>query len=148
MQVILLEKIDNLGDLGDQVKVKSGYGRNYLIPSGKAAPATQENVAKFEARRAELQQIAGQTLVEAQARGEALQGLSVSIAAKAGDEGKLYGSVGTGDIAHAITEAGVAIERHEVRMPTGPFRELGEYTVDIHLHADVTVAVGVAVVAE
>lgn len=148
MQVILLEKIDNLGDLGDQVKVKSGYGRNFLIPSGKAAPATQENVAKFEARRAELQQTAEQSLADAQARGEALQGLSVSISAKAGDEGKLYGSVGTGDIANAITEAGVAIERHEVRMPTGQFRELGEYVVDIHLHADVTVPVGVTVVAE
>lgn len=148
MQVILLEKIDNLGDLGDQVKVKSGYGRNYLIPSGKAAPATEENLAKFKVRRAELQQVAGQSLAEARARGEALQGLSVSIVAKAGDEGKLYGSVGTGDIAEAITEAGVAIERHEVRMPTGSFRALGDYMVDIHLHADVTVPVGVTVVAE
>jgi large subunit ribosomal protein L9 len=148
MQVILLEKIDNLGNLGDQVKVKPGYGRNYLIPSGKATPATAENLAKFEARRAELQNLAEQSLAEATARGEALQGLSVTITAKAGEENKLYGSVGTGDIANAITEAGVKIERHEVRLPGGAFRELGEYQVDIHLHADVTVSVGVAVVAE
>lgn len=148
MQVLLLEKIDNLGNLGDQVKVKSGYGRNYLIPSGKAAPATPENIAKFETRRAELQKAAEESLAEARARGEALQGLSVTIPAKSGEEGKLCGSVGTGDIAQAITEAGVAVERHEVRLPTGPFHELGEYQVDIHLHADVTIPVVVTVTAE
>ncbi|MBZ0073025.1 MAG: 50S ribosomal protein L9 [Thiohalobacteraceae bacterium] len=136
MQVILLEKVENLGNLGDQVRVRSGYGRNFLIPKGKATPATPDNIARFEARRAELEKTAAEALAAAAARKAGLEGMRVTIAAKAGDEGKLFGSIGTTDIAHAVTEAGQVVERHEVRLPEGPFRTLGEFEVELHLHTD------------
>ena len=148
MQVILLEKVENLGNLGDQVKVRSGYGRNFLIPKGKATAATPGNIARFEARRAELEKAAAEAQAAATARKSGLDGLSVTIAAKAGDEGKLFGSVGTGDIAHAVTAAGQPVERHEVRLPEGPFRALGEFEVMLHLHTDVNATIKLIIVAE
>jgi large subunit ribosomal protein L9 len=148
MEVILLEKIENLGVMGERVKVKPGYGRNFLIPQGKAAAATPENIAAFEARRAELEQTAADALARAQARRDQLAGLIIRLSAKAGDEGKLFGSVGTGDIAHAVTAAGVTIERHEVRLPEGPLRQVGEHPVQLHLHSDVNVEIQVVVEAE
>lgn len=148
MQVILLEKVENLGNLGDQVKVRAGYGRNFLIPQGKATAATTDNVARFEQRRAELEKAAAEALGAAEARKAGLEGLSVSIAAKAGDEGKLFGSIGTGDIAAAVTAAGQVIERHEVRLPEGPLRALGEYDIDLHLHTDVNATIKLIIVAE
>jgi large subunit ribosomal protein L9 len=137
MEVILLEKVENLGSLGDRVNVKPGYGRNFLIPSGKATPATEEHIKAFEARRAELEKAAAEVLDEAEARRDRLQDMTVTVQAKAGDEGKLFGSVGTADIAEAITAAGVEVERSEVRLPEGAFRQLGEYQVQLHLHSDV-----------
>lgn len=148
MQVILLEKVENLGNLGDQVKVRSGYGRNFLIPQGKATAATAVNIARFEERRAELEKAAADALGAAMARKAGLDGLTVTIAAKAGDEGKLFGSVGTGDIAHAVTAAGQPVERHEVRLPEGPFRALGEFEVMLHLHTDVNATIKLIIVAE
>lgn len=148
MEVILLEKVENLGNLGDRVKVRSGYGRNFLIPSGKATPATEEHIKAFEARRAELEKAAADALATAEARREQLAGMSVTIKAKAGDEGKLFGSVGTTDIAEAITAAGVEVERSEVRLPEGAFRQIGEYSVPLHLHTDVNVEITVVVEAE
>lgn len=148
MQVILLEKVENLGNLGDQVKVRSGYGRNFLIPQGKATAATPVNIARFEERRAELEKAAAAALGAATARKAGLDALTVTIAAKAGDEGKLFGSVGTGDIAHAVTAAGQPVERHEVRLPEGPFRALGEYEVMLHLHTDVNATIKLIIVAE
>jgi large subunit ribosomal protein L9 len=148
MEVILLEKIDNLGTLGDRVKVKPGYGRNYLLPQGKAAPATPENIAEFEARRAELEKAAAESLAAAEARRDRLTDMTLTITAKAGEEGKLFGSVGTSDIADAINAAGVEVERHEVRLPAGAFRQTGEYDVDLHLHSDVNVTIKLVIVAE
>lgn len=148
MEVILLEKVENLGALGDKVKVKAGYGRNYLIPGGKATPATAENIAAFEARRAELEKQAAEALAVAEQRKSALEKLSITITAKAGDEGKLFGSVGPADIADAVTAAGVAVEKKEVRMPTGPIRIAGEHEIGIHLHTDVNTTLNVTVVAE
>ncbi|MCD6061453.1 MAG: ribosomal protein [Moraxellaceae bacterium] len=148
MEVILLEKIKNLGALGTKVKVKPGYGRNFLIPQGKAVPATEKNVADFEARRAELERKANEQLGDAQARGERISALAVVIAAKAGDEGKLFGSVGTRDIAEAISKLGEAVDKSEVRLPTGALRSTGDYDIDLQLHPEVTVAVKVTVVAE
>lgn len=149
MEVILLDKVRNLGNLGDKVKVRNGYGRNYLIPRGKAVLATAENVAKFEARRAELEKAAAAELAEAQARAEKLAALGeVTITAKAGEEGKLFGSVGTADIAEAITTAGVAVAKAEVKLPEGPLRHVGEYSIELVLHSDVTQAITVKVVAE
>lgn len=148
MEVILLEKVENLGSLGDKVRVKSGYGRNFLIPSGKATPATEESLKAFEERRAELEKVAADTLAAAEARREKLDGMTVTVTSKAGDEGKLFGSVGTSDIAHAITEAGVAVERNEVRLPEGAFRQLGEFEVQVHLHSDVNATVTLVVAAE
>ena len=148
MEVILLEKIEHLGGMGDRVRVKPGYGRNYLIPKGKAAPATAENIAMFEARRAELEQAAAESLARAQARCDQLAGLVITLSAKAGDEGKLFGSVGTADIAHAITDAGVSIERHEIRLPNGPLRQVGEHDVLLHLHSDVNAEIKLVVEAE
>ena len=148
MEVILLEKVDNLGSLGDMVKVKSGYGRNFLIPTGKAVFATAENRAKFEAHRAELEAAAGEVLVAAKKRQQALDGMTVTIASKVGEEGKLFGSVGTVDIAEAVTSAGVKISKQEVRMPTGPIRQTGEYTIDLHLHPEVNARVKILVVPE
>jgi len=148
MEVILLEKIEHLGAMGDRVKVKPGYGRNYLIPKGKAESATAENIAAFEARRAELEKAAADALAGAQARRDQLDGFVVRVSAKAGDEGKLFGSVGTLDIAHAIADAGVKVERHEIRLPDGPLRNVGEHPVQLHLHSDVNVEINVVVEAE
>ena len=148
MNVILLEKIANLGDLGDSVKVKAGYGRNFLIPQGKAVPATPDNVEKFEARRAELEKSAAEKLSTAEARKDAISNLTITIAQKAGDEGKLFGSVGTSDIAHAISEAGVPVEKREIRLPTGAIRQIGDYTIEVELHSDVIAEISVNVVAE
>ncbi len=148
MEVILLEKVENLGNLGDRVNVKPGYGRNFLIPGGKATPATEEHIKAFEARRAELEKAAAEQLTTAEARRDRLAELSVTIKAKAGEEGKLFGSVGTGDIAEAVNAAGVAIERHEVRLPEGAFRQIGEYQVAIHLHTDVNAEITLVIEAE
>jgi len=147
MNVILLEKVHNLGALGETVKVKAGYGRNFLIPKGMAVPATGDNVTKFEARRAELEKTAAEKLATAEARKDALMKVSVTITQKAGDEGKLFGSVGTGDIASAITDAGVAVEKKEVRLPAGAIRQTGEHTVSIELHGDVVADVVINVAA-
>lgn len=148
MEVILLEKIHNLGELGDQVRVKPGYGRNYLIPKGKAVPATSENITQFEARREELERVQRDALGKAEARAAALNEVSVTIARKAGEEGKLYGSVGTQDIADAVTGAGFELAKQEVRLPHGPYRMTGEYEVELQFHADVTGRVKVIVVSE
>ena len=149
MDIILLDKIANLGGLGDQVSVKAGYARNFLFPQGKAVPATKDNVAKFEARRAELEAKIAEALTAAQARADQLAALeAVTIASPAGDEGKLFGSVGTRDIADAITAAGVAVTKAEVKLPTGTLRELGEYDIDVQLHSEVTATAKVVIVAE
>jgi len=145
MDIILLEKIDNIGGIGDQVKVKSGYARNYLIPQGKATLATPENIAKFESIRTELETKAAGELAEAQARAAKVEGQVVRIKAQAGAEGKLFGSVGTIDIANACSEFDADIERSEVRLPDGPLRILGEHEVELHLHADVNVTLKVIV---
>lgn len=145
MEVILMEKVANLGGLGDTVRVRAGYGRNYLIPQGKARPATAENVAYLEAQRAELERKAAEELAAAQARAGQVNAQPVSIAANVGEEGKLFGSIGPQDIADALTAAGVEVGRHEVRMPDGPIRAVGEYTVEVHLHADVNATVNVDV---
>ncbi len=150
MEVILLEKVVNLGNLGDQVNVKPGYGRNYLIPGGKAVMATADNVAAFEARRAELEAKAAEAVAAAQARADKLAAIDggVTIAANAGDEGKLFGSIGAADIADALNAAGGDVDKSEVKLPEGPLRAIGEYSIDVQLHTDVTQAVTVNVVAE
>src|SRR5690606_1966265 len=148
MEVILLEKVENLGNLGDLVKVKPGYARNYLLPKGKAKRATPENIAEFEARRAELERLAAEALAAAQNRKAQLEGLEVTIPVKAGEEGRLFGSIGTAAIAEAITKAGVEVKRQEVRMPEGPIRVIGEYEITLHLHSDVDAVVKVNVVNE
>lgn len=148
MQVILLEKVHNLGNLGDKVKVKPGHGRNYLIPQGKAVPATATNVAKFEARRAELEKAAQETLKAGQVRADALKEVVVTILAKAGDEGKLFGSVGTRDIADAITAKGVSVLKSEILLPNGVIRQVGDYEIGVQLHSDIRVDVKVSVVAD
>jgi large subunit ribosomal protein L9 len=148
MEIILLQKVANLGNIGDRVKVKAGYGRNFLLPQGKATLATADNIAKFEARRSELEHAAGEELGKAQARATKLQGFKLSLTAKAGGEGKLFGSVGTSDIAEATRKAGFDVERSEVRLPQGPIRQAGEHIVHLHLHTDVTVDLPVTIVAE
>ncbi|SET02965.1 MULTISPECIES: 50S ribosomal protein L9 [Marinobacter] len=148
MEVILLEKVANLGSLGDKVKVKSGYGRNFLLPYGKAVAATADNLKAFEERRAELEKAAADKLAAAQSRAEALEGQSFTISSKAGDEGKLFGSIGVRDIADAITAGGTEVEKSEVRLPEGPIRVTGEYEIELQLHTDVTVTVQLAVVAD
>ena len=148
MEVILLEKIHKLGDLGQQVRVKPGYGRNYLIPNGKAIPATAANIAKFEARRAELEMAQQDTQARATTRAAAMADLTVTITRRAASEGKLYGSVGTIDIAEAVTATGNELLKQEVRLPEGPFRMTGEHKVDLQLHADVVVTITVNIVAE
>lgn len=148
MNVILLEKINRLGVLGDTVSVKAGFGRNYLIPQGKALPATEANIAMFEERRAELEKNAADALAAATARGEELNGKEVVIVRKAGDEGRMFGSVNNQDVADALTAAGHQVEKREVRMPEGAIRELGEYDIELHLHTDVNVNVKVMVEAE
>jgi large subunit ribosomal protein L9 len=148
MELILLQKVANLGNIGDRVKVKSGFGRNFLLPKGKATLATPANVARFEARRAELEKVAGEELGAASQRATALKDFRLTIAAKAGSEGKLFGSIGTADIAEAATRAGIHLARSEVRLPGGPLRMVGEHVVHVHLHADVDTPVTVVVVAE
>jgi len=149
MEVILLEKIGKLGELGDKVNVKAGYGRNFLIPQGKAVPATEDNVAKFEARRSELESAAAETVAAAEVRAGQLEELgAIVITANAGEEGKLFGSIGTRDIADAVTAAGVEINKAEVRLPEGALRDLGEYEVVVHLHSDVDSTVTLHVVQE
>jgi large subunit ribosomal protein L9 len=148
MEVILLEKVANLGNLGDKVSIKSGYGRNYLIPQGKAVAATAKKIAEFEVRRAELEQAAIEKLKAAQVRANALSRLEIIIAHKAGDEGRLFGSVGTHNIAEAITSAGVPVEKQEVRLPHGAIRHIGEYDIDITVHTDVVATLVIKVTAE
>jgi large subunit ribosomal protein L9 len=148
MEVILLEDIANLGDLGDQVSVKSGYGRNYLIPQHKAVPATKENIKAFEERRAELQRIAEEKLAAAKVRAEKVNALDITLTVKAGDEGKLFGSVTVRDITEAASERGVEIENSEIRLPEVPIRELGEYEVDVQLHPEVSAVLKLGVIAE
>ena len=148
MQVILLQKVANLGNIGDRVKVRSGYGRNFLLPQGKATLATPENIARFEARRAELEKAAREHLQSAGERAEAMKEFKLTIPAKAGTEAKLFGSIGTADIAEACTRQGFKIERSEVRLPSGPLRTLGEHLVNLHLHADVDVPLAVSIVPE
>ena len=148
MEVILLQKVANLGNIGDKVKVKPGYGRNFLLPSGKAALATAANLKKFEERRTELERAAADSLTSAQSRAKKLEGFKLELQAKAGTEGKLFGSVGTADIAEALTKAGIEVERSEVRLPGGPIRLVGEHHVKLHLHTDVEIDVPVHVTAE
>jgi len=148
MDVILLTKVANLGTIGDRVKVKSGYGRNFLLPKGKATLATPENVKKFEARRAELEKIAREQLKDAESRAEAFKEFKLAITAKAGTEGKLFGSIGTADIAEACTKAGHKVARSEVRLPTGPLRMVGEHMITLHLHTDIDVQLPVVITGE
>ena len=148
MNVILLESVENLGGIGDLVKVKPGYGRNYLLPQGKAALATPENMKAIEARRAELEKAEAEELAKAKERAKAFENLEVVIHANAGAEGKLFGSVGPIDIVEALAAVQVEIERAEVRMPEGPVQEVGEYPIGVHLHSDVDVEVLVKVVGE
>ncbi|HTC15595.1 MAG TPA: 50S ribosomal protein L9 [Steroidobacteraceae bacterium] len=148
MEVILLQKVANLGNIGDRVKVRSGFGRNFLLPQGKATLATPDNVARFEARRAELEHHAREQLTSAEERAAALKEFKLTLQAKAGTEGKLFGSIGTSDIAEALSRANFKIERSEVRLPEGPLRMLGEHTVTLHLHADIDVPLQVAIVPE
>jgi large subunit ribosomal protein L9 len=148
MELILLQKVANLGNIGDRVRVKSGYGRNFLLPAGKATLATAENVKRFETRRAELLARANDELSQATARAEAFKDFKLTITAKAGTEGRLFGSVGTADIAEHSTKAGHALARSEVRLPGGPLRVVGEHNVQLHLHADINIELPVIIVAE
>ncbi len=147
MEVILLEKMGRLGGLGSKVNVRAGYGRNYLIPFGKAVPATAENIAAFETRRAELEKAAADRLAKAQARAAELNEKAITIAGNAGDEGKLFGSIGARDIAEAITAAGIEVNKSEVRLPEGAIRQTGEFEIDVQLHSDVTATIKLNVVA-
>ncbi|MDG4598200.1 MAG: 50S ribosomal protein L9 [Candidatus Contendobacter sp.] len=148
MEIILLEKVTSLGVLGDRVKVKPGYARNFLIPRGKATEATAANLARFEARRAELERIAAESLAKARARAEQLAELIVTLSVKTGSEGRLFGSVGPADIANAVSAAGIELQKQEVRLPTGSIRQIGEYDVDLHLHGEVRTQIRVNVIAE
>jgi large subunit ribosomal protein L9 len=148
MDVILFESVPNLGTVGDTVRVKPGYARNYLIPQGKAVPATPENRAEVESRRADLEKHEAEVLSAARAKAEGLTGLEVTIARKAGEEGKLFGSVGTVDIVEAIGEQGIALARHNVQLPEGALRQVGGFDIEIRLHPEVQVTVRVDVVAE
>jgi len=148
MDVILLEKVENLGAIGDQVNVRSGYGRNFLLPRGKATLATPANIALFEARRAELEKKEADELKAAQERATRASALDIKLSARAGTEGKLFGSLGTADIAEACTAAGVPVKRSEVRLPQGPIRTIGQHEIELHLHSDVNAVVKITVVAE
>ena len=148
MEVILLQKVANLGNVGDRVKVRSGFGRNFLLPQGKATLATPENITRFETRRAELERAAREHLTSAAERAEAMKDFKLTVQAKAGTEGKLFGSIGTSDIAEAVTRAGFHLERSEVRLPNGPLRMLGEHLISLHLHADIDVPLHVTIIAE
>ncbi|MEI7839795.1 MAG: 50S ribosomal protein L9 [Methylococcaceae bacterium] len=148
MEIILLEKIANLGSLGDKVTVKNGYARNYLIPQRKAVVASAKKIAEFEVRRTELEKAANEKLLAAQSRAEVLGKLQIVIAHKAGDEGRLFGSIGTHAIADAIAKAGVAVDKSEIRLPHGTIRHLGDFEVHVHLHADVNAVCAVKITAE
>lgn len=148
MELILLEKVQNVGDLGDTVTVKPGFGRNYLLPQGKAVPATKENVARFEAQRAELEKTAQEKLADAEKRAESLTGLVVRIAANASEEGKLYGSIGPREVSNALADAGHEVEKAEVIMSEGPVRFTGEFEINLQLHADVESQIKLVVEAE
>lgn len=148
MEVILLDKVGKLGNVGDSVSVKAGFGRNFLIPQGKAIMATPTNIAEFEARRSELEMAAADKKVSAEARASKLDGLTVTITANAGDEGKLFGSIGARDIAEAISAAGVPVSKSEVKLPEGTLREVGEFEISIQLHVDVNQDVTITVEAE
>jgi len=147
MNVILLENVENLGRIGDLVKVKAGFGRNFLLPQGKAALATPENMKQVEARRAELEKAAAEELNKAKDRAKAIDGVELEIVANAGTEDKLFGSVGPVDIAEAFAAVQIEVERSEVRMPDGPIHELGEFEIGVHLHSDVNATVTVRVVS-
>ena len=146
MDVILLEKVQNLGNIGDQVKVRGGYGRNFLVPQGKAVPASDENVKIFEEKKAELEAKAAEKLAAAETRAEQLKEVAVQITSKAGDEGKLYGSIGTRDIADAIVSAGVEVSKNEINMPEGVIRNIGDFEINVQLHPDVSVKLNVSVI--
>ncbi|MCH8060789.1 MAG: 50S ribosomal protein L9 [Proteobacteria bacterium] len=148
MNIILLDNIENLGNIGDLVKVKAGYGRNFLIPQGKATLATPENMKAIDSRRAELEQAAAEELASANDRAKTINGMELVITANAGSEGKLFGSVGPIDIVQAFGNVQVEVERSEVRMPDGPIHELGEFAIGVHLHTDVNAEVTIRVVAE
>ncbi|MEX2488372.1 MAG: 50S ribosomal protein L9 [Pseudomonadales bacterium] len=148
MEVILLQDVGNLGELGDKVNVKAGYGRNYLIPQHIAVPATRENLAAFEERRAELQRIADEKLAEAKTRAEQINGLDITLTVKAGEEGKLFGSVTVRDIAEAAVKRGVEIDNSEINLPEGPIRALGEYEIDVQVHPEVDAVLKLGVIAE
>ncbi|MDH4096146.1 MAG: 50S ribosomal protein L9 [Betaproteobacteria bacterium] len=148
MQVILMEKVTNLGNLGDVVKVKDGFARNFLIPQGKAKRATEANLKAFEARRADLEKAQAEQLAKAQERGGKLDGLTLQIAQKAGVDGRLFGSVTNYDIVEALAKQGHEVERSQVRMPAGPLKQVGEYSIQVQLHADVVVTVTVSVLGE
>jgi len=148
MEVILFEKIDRLGSIGDLVNVKAGFARNFLLPQGKAKVATDANKAEIESRRAELEKVAADTLAVAEKRRDQIEGMAVSITAKSGTEGKLFGSIGNMDIAAALAEAGVEVEKRDVRLPDGPLRQAGEYEIVLHLHADVNAVAKVTIIGE
>jgi large subunit ribosomal protein L9 len=148
VDVILLTKVGHLGDLGEKVSVRPGYGRNYLIPSGRAVAATAANLKAFEEQRAKLEEEAAESLAAAESRREVLDGLTLTVVRKAGDEGKLFGSVGTQDIAAAVQEMGIALERQEIRLPVSPFRATGRYEVTLHLHVDVNATIKLEIIAE
>ena len=148
MQVILMEKVANLGNLGDVVKVKDGYARNFLIPHGKAKRATEENLKAFESRRAELEKAQNEQLAKAQERGSKLDGLTVQITQKAGPDGRLFGSVTNYDIVESLNKQGHEVERSQIRMPQGPLKQVGEFPIQIALHTDVTATIKVAVLGE
>lgn len=148
MQVILLENVANVGKLGDLVNVKSGYARNFLVPQGKATVATEDNIAKFEERRAELEKISAEKLKEAQDRAKKLEGQTIEIASRASEEGKLFGSIGVFEIADAFTAKGLEMNKSEVRLPDGPLKDLGEHEVEVSVHTEVVFNVTVIIVAE
>jgi len=148
MEVILLQKVENLGNLGDKVAVKTGYGRNYLIPSGRAVSATKSNLVAFEESRAEHEAVATAALIAAQDRKTTIEDVTVTITRRASEEGKLFGSVGGSDIANALTEGGVDVAKREVRLPNGPFHAIGEFDVIIHLHSDINASLKLEIIAE
>ena len=148
MEVILFEKIDRLGNIGDLVNVKAGFARNFLLPQGKAKVATDVNKAEIESRRAEFEKLAADALAAAEKRRDQIEALAISITAKSGTEGKLFGSIGNVDVANALTEAGVAVEKREVRLSEGPIRQAGEYEIGLHLHADVNAIAKVTIIGE
>ena len=148
MEVILLNKVENLGELGDKVTVRSGYARNYLIPQGRAKFATAANIAEFEARRAELEAEAAAAIAAATERQASLAGLAITIPAKEASDGKLFGSINNIDVLAAITQAGQTVEKREIRMPDGAFRTIGEHSVELHLHTDINATITVNIVAE